>query len=54
MFQVNLLEQILPIPEMHLRHPASWYVTVNPPVEEIMEVLVAAFRVEDLVYIPFG
>jgi hypothetical protein len=53
MLSVELLDQLLRIPEILRRLPASPYVTVTRPLYEIMELPVASLRVEDSVDFPF-
>jgi len=50
---VKLSNQLLRIPEILRRFPASPYVTVTRPLYEIMELPVVSFRVEDPVKFPF-
>jgi hypothetical protein len=50
---VKLINRFLGIPEILGRFPASLYVTVTPPLYEIMELPVESLRVEDLVDFPF-
>ena len=49
MLSVELINQLLCIPEILRRLPASPYVTVTRPLYKIMELLVASLRVEDAV-----
>jgi hypothetical protein len=50
---VELINQLLRIPEILRRLPASPYVTVTSPLYEIMELPVASLGVEDSVDFPF-
>jgi hypothetical protein len=50
---VELINQLLRIPEILRRLPASAQVHVTPPLYQIMELPVASLRVEDLVDFPF-
>jgi hypothetical protein len=54
MLSVELINQLLRIPEILRRLPASPYVAVTRPLYEIMELPVASLRVEDSVNLPFG
>jgi len=49
MLSVELIDQLLRIPEILRRLPASPYVTVTRPLYEIMEHPVVSLRVEDSV-----
>ena len=53
MLLVELINQLLRIPEILRRLPASLYVTVTRPLYEIMELPVVSLRVEDSVNFPF-
>jgi hypothetical protein len=53
MLSVELINQLLRIPEILHRLPASPYVTVTRPLYEIMELPVASLRVEDSVNFQF-
>jgi len=53
MLSVKLVDQFLHIPEILRMFPASLYITVTRLLYEIMELLVASLRVEDLVNFPF-
>jgi len=53
MLSVKLINQLLRIPEILRRFPASPYVAVTRPLNQIMELLVVSFRVEDTVNFPF-
>jgi len=53
MLSVKIVDQFLRIPKILRRHPASLYVTVTRPLNEIMELPVASFGVENLVNFPF-
>jgi len=49
----KLINQLLRIPEILRRFPASPYITVTRRLYEIMELPVASFRVDDPVNFPF-
>jgi hypothetical protein len=53
MLLVKLLNQLLRIPEILRRFPASRYITVTRPFYEIMELPVALFNVEYPFNFPF-
>jgi len=53
MLMVKIVNQFLHIPEMLRRLPVSLYVTVTRPLYEILELLAASCRVEDLVNLLF-
>jgi len=53
MLSVELINQLLRIPQILRRLPASPYITVTRPVYESMELPVASLRVEESVDFPF-
>jgi hypothetical protein len=53
MLSVKPVDQILRIPVMLRRFPASPYITITCPLYEIIELLVALLSVEDPVNFPF-